>query len=253
MKKIAVVTGASSGMGKEFVFQIAEKYSALEEIWVIARREKRLKDLERQIKGIKIRPFVLDLEKEESFQYLKEALEKEKPRVCILANGSGVGYAGRFDDLQARDISKMISLDCNGLTRVTYQVLPFMERGSYLYQFASSAAFAPQPGFSVYAAAKSYVLSFSLALREEVKGRGIRVTAVCPGPVKTEFFETAYKNQEMKFFKKQVMVSPQKVVAKALKDGKRNKGISVCGIGMKLTHVVCKIVPSTWIAKIMGS
>lgn len=252
MKKIAIVTGASSGMGRVFVQKIAQTYPWLEEIWVIARRESRLKDLRNRIEGTLIRPFALDLEQEESFEIVKQALCREHPKVCILVNGSGVGYVGRFEDLREDEISRMVSVNCNGLTRMTYIVLPFMGRGSYIYQFASSAAFAPQPGFSIYAASKAYVLSFTIALREEVKERGIQVTAVCPGPVATEFFDTAYKNQEMKFYKKLAMASPQKVVAKALRDGKRNKAVSVYGILMKLTRGACKILPAGWIAKMMS-
>ena len=93
----------------------------------------------------------------------------------------------------------MIELNCTALSRMTYMVLPYMEKGAHIFQFASSAAFCPQPGFSIYAATKAYVLSFTMALRQEVAARGIKVTTICPGPVKTEFFETAYQHQEMKF------------------------------------------------------
>ena len=146
----------------------------------------------------------------------------------------------------------MIRLNCEALTRVTYLVLPYMSRGSFIYQMASSAGFAPQPNFTVYAATKAYVKSFSIALRQELAGQGIKVTAVCPGPVKTEFFDRAYEQEEMKFYKRFVMADPKKVVSKAIRDARKNKAVSVYGITMKVTRIICKILPGKWIAKIMG-
>lgn len=252
MKKIAIVTGASSGMGREFILQIVKKYPVLEEIWVIARREDRLIALKEQIKDVEIRPFVFDLRNNDSFEKLKVILQKEKPRVGILANSSGIGISGNFETLSEEEIVNMIELNCTALSRMTYMVLPYMEKGAHIFQFASSAAFCPQPGFSIYAATKAYVLSFTMALRQEVAARGIKVTAICPGPVKTEFFETSYQHQEMKFYKKFVMADTKKVVKKALEDGKRNKAVSVYGFTMKVMRILCAILPEELIIKFIG-
>lgn len=252
MKQIAVVTGASSGMGREFVLQVAQMYPSLDEIWVIARRKEPLRELKRAAKGPKIRPFLLDLQEDTSFENLNRTLEREQPRVRILANASGVGISGKLKDLEEKEICEMVSVNCMALTRMTYLILPYLRKGSCIYQFASAAAFAPQPGFSVYAASKSYVLSFSRALRQEVRSKGIRVIAVCPGPVNTAFFERAYQHEEMKFYKKLVMADPGKVVKKAFKDGRRNRGVSVYGWTMKGLRVLCKLLPAEWIVKVMG-
>lgn len=252
MKQIAVVTGASSGMGREFVRQIAQKYHVLDEIWVIARREQPVRQLQKELIHIRIRSFFLDLKEEDSFGKLRNVFKKEKPRVMILANASGIGISGKFDSLEEDEICEMISVNCAALTRMTHLVLPYLGKGSCVYQFASSAAFAPQPGFSVYAASKSYVLSLTTALRQELKTRGIKVIAVCPGPVNTAFFDRAYQHEEMKFYKKLVMADPKKVVKKALKDGRRNRGISVYGGMMKVLRVICKLLPADWIVKVMG-
>lgn len=249
MKKIAIVTGASSGMGKELIVQISRKYPSLEEIWIVARRQERLLEIKKQIKNVHIRSFALDLNDKKSFEILKTALDEEKPRVGILANSAGFGISGSFEKLTEEEIDGMIELNCNALTKITRMILPYMGRGAQIYQFASSAAFCPQPGFSIYAATKAYVLNFTLALRQEIRNKGIKVTAVCPGPVKTEFFETAYKYEEMKFYKKFVMADPKKVVKKALQDGKKNKAVSIYGVAMKFLRILCKICPEELIVK----
>ena len=252
MRNIALVTGASSGMGKEFVCEIAKKYKGLDEIWVIARRKDRLRELKKEIVGTRVRMLPLDLTKEESFERLTKVLAKEQPDVRILVNASGYGIAGPFEFQTEEDASGMVRLNCEALTRVTYLVLPYLRRGSFIYQIASSAGFAPQPGFTVYAATKAYVKSFSIALRQELSWREIKVIAVCPGPVKTEFFDRAYEQEEMKFYKKFVMADPKKVVRKAIRDARKNKAVSVYGMTMKVTRIICKLLPGRWIAKIMG-
>ena len=252
MRNIALVTGASSGMGKEFVREISKKYKRLDEIWVIARRKDRLRELKKEIVGTRVRMLPLDLTKEESFERLTKVLAKEQPDVRILVNASGYGISGPFEFQTEEDASGMVRLNCEALTRVTYLVLPYLRRGSFIYQIASSAGFAPQPGFTVYAATKAYVKSFSIALRQELSWREIKVTAVCPGPVKTEFFDRAYEQEEMKFYKKFVMADPKKVVRKAIRDARKNKAVSVYGMTMKVTRIICKLLPGRWIAKIMG-
>ena len=235
MRNIALVTGASSGMGKEFVREISKKYKGLDEIWVVARRRERLRELKKEIIGTRVR-----------------ILAKEQPVVRILVNASGYGISGSFEHQTEEDAAGMIHLNCEALTRITYLVLPYLRRGSFIYQMASSAGFAPQPNFTVYAATKAYVKSFSIALRQELSYQGIRVIAVCPGPVKTEFFDRAYEQEEMKFYKKFVMADPKKVVRKAIRDARKNKAVSVYGMTMKVTRVICKLLPGRWIAKIMG-
>lgn len=251
MKKVAIVTGASSGLGRQFVLQIAKSHGFLDEIWVAARRTERLMELEVLVSNIVIRPIPLDLSKKESAARLKNILAKEKPKVYVLVNCSGLGLAGRFDRQDEELLDQMVKVNCLALTRVTRAVLPYMPKKSRIVQVASCAAFAPQPEFAVYAATKSYVLSFSLALRQELKKRKIYVTAVCPGPVKTEFFDTAYQKKEMKLYKKLTMARPEKVVKKALKDVKKGKAVSVYSLPMKAARAACKLLPSSLIVRLI--
>lgn len=251
MKKVAIVTGASSGLGRQFVLQIAKSHGFLDEIWVVARRADRLLELGVLVSNIVIRPIPLDLSKKDSIVRIRSILAKEKPKVYVLVNCSGLGLAGLFDRQDEELLDQMLKVNCLALTRVTRAVLPYMPKKSRIVQVASSAAFAPQPGFAVYAATKSYVLNYSLALRQELKKRRIYVTTVCPGPVNTEFFDTAYQKKEMKLYKKLVMAKPERVVKKALKDVKKGRAVSVYGISMKAVRVLCKLLPSSLIVRLI--
>ena len=145
----------------------------------------------------------------------------------------------------------MVLVNCTALTAVTTMVLPFMPQNSRILQFASSAAFLPQPGFAVYAATKAYVLSYSRALNRELKSRKIFVTAICPGPVRTEFFDIAQTTGEIPLYKKVVMADPGKVVVKAVRDSIAGREVSVYGVWMKTFWVLAKVFPHSLILDIM--
>lgn len=247
--KIAVVTGASSGMGREFVKQIAENYRFLDEIWAVGRSEEKLCRLQKSIAG-KISVLPLDLEQEESRECLRRLLEKEKPRIKLLANCAGTGKIGDFSRLSLDAQETCVRLNCEALTAVTYLCLPYMYPGTRIIQMASAAAFVPQPGFAVYAASKAYVLSFSRALREELRGRRITVTAVCPGAVDTSFFEN--QQYAVPDYKKKVMAQPEAVVEKAIRDAAAGRELSVYGGSMKAFRVLCKLLPHDKIIRIAG-
>lgn len=248
--KIAIVTGASSGMGKEAIIQIADRFGGIDEIWAIARREERLKDLRRQL-PVPLRIFPLDLTQDESLYTLRKALKERKPDVKILVNSAGYGKIGNVGDLSLSDETGMVRLNCETVCAVTHLVLPFMSGRSRIIQFASSAGFLPQPKFAVYAATKSFVLSYSRALNAELKPRSISVTAVCPGPVKTEFFDIAETTGNVPLYKKLTMADPKKVVRLALRDSMMGKSISVYGPLMKAFSLLCKIVPHDMLLKVM--
>ncbi|MEG0565152.1 MAG: SDR family NAD(P)-dependent oxidoreductase [Hungatella sp.] len=248
--KIAIVTGASSGMGQEAVIQIADRFSGIDEIWMIARRKERLEELEGHVPTT-LRSFGLDLTKPEDLAQLETALMESQPSVKFLINSAGFGKIGKVGDLDLTDETGMIRLNCEALCAVTHMVLPYLSHNSRILQFASSAAFLPQPKFAIYAATKSFVLSYSRALGSELKNRSIYVTAVCPGPVQTEFFDIAETSGEVSLYKKLVMADPKKVVKLALCDSMMGKSISIYGILMKLFYVLCKVCPHEWILSVM--
>ncbi len=247
---IAVVTGATSGMGRECAIQLWEQFKGLDEIWAIGRRKERLEQLKDFI-GIPVRTFDLDLTEEKDLERLKAALTQAGPQVKFLVNAAGFGKIGGVRELSVSDQTGMAELNCTALTAVTSMVLPFMPNNSRILQFASSAAFLPQPGFAVYAATKAYVLSYSRALNRELKDRGISVTAICPGPVKTEFFDIAQTTGEIPLYKQFVMAKPDRVVKKAIRDSVSRHELSVYGWTMKAFYLLTKLLPHRLILDVM--
>ena len=249
--KIAVVTGASSGMGREFVRQLGYFYRSLDEIWVIARRRERLEEL-RELSRIPIRIFKGNLIKKQVYRELSCALEEEQPDIRMLVNAAGFGKSGSVEKIASEELraqTDMVDLNCRALTRMTLFCLPYMSRGSRIVNLASAAAFCPQPGFAVYAATKSYVLSFSRALGAELRRKGVFVTAVCPGPVNTEFFNVSGTLTNP--LKKLTMAKAEDVVHRALKDSRAGRETSIYGLPMRAAHFGAKLVPHGLIMKLM--
>lgn len=244
--KIAVVTGASSGLGREFARQISARYSKFDEIWLIARRTERLEEVADEIK-LTSRVISLDLSSNDELLSLKELLEENAPDIKLLVNCAGYGKSGSFDELDYDEQLGMIDINCRALTAVTKLCLPYISSNSRIIELASAAAFMPQPDFAVYAATKAYVLNFSKAINKELKPKKITVTAVCPGPVDTEFFDIAGKN--VKPLKRMVMAKPENVVEQAIKDAALGNELSIYGRTMKLAHVAGRFLPHRLLMK----
>ena len=246
--KIAIVTGASSGMGREMVYQLADRFGGLSEIWVVARRKEKLDEFDGKM-PTKVRKFAIDITKQEERLLLQNALEELRPDVKLLVNSAGVGKTGAIGTISSSDTHEMVRLNNEALAAVTELVLPYISPNSRIIQFASAAAFVPQPGFAVYAATKSFVLSYSRALAAELKQRKIYVTAVCPGTVDTEFLDNALDGRTLPFYKKLVISKPKAVVSCAIADSLKGKEISVPGPVMKLFMVLCKVLPHSLIMR----
>lgn len=193
---IALVTGASSGLGSAFARVLAKAAGgrglpAFDELWLVARRADRLEALAAELSGlapglaVRVRPS--DLVSEGAIATLAAEVAVARKPLRILVNDAGYGCYGPFADAPLELQLGEIDLNCRALTEVSGRMLPFLARGSLVINVASLAAFAPLGGFAVYAATKAYVLSFSVALAAEWEGRGIRVCALCPGPVSSEF------------------------------------------------------------------
>ena len=247
---IVMITGASSGIGKEFAFQMDEGFRNVDEFWLIARSEDKLKSLSARLKH-KTRVIPMDITDENALTGLIKLVMREKAVVRVLVNCAGYGIMGNFAKNGSIAELGMIRLNCEALTSLTHKMLPFMKKGSRIIQMASSAAFLPQPDFAVYAATKAYVLSFSRALGEELLSRGIYVTSVCPGPVDTPFFDIAEKNGHTLKIKKFFIVPASRVVAAALHDSYLKKRLSVCSIPIKIFAVVTKFIPHEILLRFM--
>lgn len=241
--RIAVVTGASSGMGREFVRQIGYFYRDLDEIWVISRRKERLERLRKESRT-PLRIFDGDLQKKHIYKQYHSELKEWHPEVRMLVNAAGFGKSGSFVQISSEGKklqTDMINLNCTALTRMIQLTLPFMKKGGRIINLASAAAFCPQNGFAVYAATKSYVLSLSRALSSELRSVGIIVTAVCPGPVDTDFFKVSGElTSSLKKFN--VSKAPD-VVHKALQDSRKRREVSVYGAAMKAVRIGARLLP----------
>ena len=239
---VAIITGASSGMGRRMAIEIKNRIPNIQEYWLFGRRKERLKALKKTLRK-PCRLFDEDLTANDFLSKYKKLLSGEKPNIIFLVNAAGFGKIGSIRDLGLKDQLSMIDLNVRALTGICKLSLPYMSDNSRIINFASSAAFLPQPAFAVYAAGKSYVLSFSRSLNEELHGSGCHVTAICPGPVKTEFFDIAETTGKIPFYKYLFMADPKKVCRKALIDSVNKSDISVYGAGMKLVMILSKITP----------
>lgn len=241
--QIGIVTGASSGIGREFVYALDQQFH-LDEIWVIARREERLLELQNQCKT-KIRPIALDLSKQECLNTYKEYLASEKPEIHVLVNGAGFGVFGAFMDISLEEQMNIIDLNAKSLTAISYLSIPYMPEGSHMINIASNSSWQPVPYINVYGASKAYVLNFSRALNVELKSKRIHVMAVAPGWIKTEFFDHAVKDDTIKYYDR--FYTAKQVVDKSIKDLKKKRMVSILGFPVRMQVRMVKFLPVKWI------
>lgn len=241
--RIAVVTGASSGLGREFVNEIA-KLKDVDSIWAVARRKERLLSLAAEA-PVPVVPIPLDLTAQESFSALKTLLETEKPEIRVLVNAAGFGKLGDYDEISEDDSDAILELNCRALVNMTLLALPYMARGSRILEICSVAAFQPLPSFNLYAASKAFVYSYSRALRWELFGRGIHVTAICPYWIRdTEFIPTAKKAADPHAVRHFPLASRARGVARAaLRDSRFNLPVSAPGPVAFLQRILTKFIP----------
>ena len=236
MKRIAIITGASSGIGEEFTRQVCAGYD-FDEIWILARREDKLNALADNLNASKnfkvVRPVVMDLTGKEGVARLKAFIEAENEKlgkiesgieIGLLINNAGFGTYGPFAETSINRQMDMIELNCTTVTGICGIALPYLKAGAVVINTASLAAFLPLGNFAVYAATKSYVLSFSVALAAELRDKGIKVCALCPGSVSSEFANVASNGA-----RKEVKggFPPQKVVTQCLKRAFKGKTIAL--------------------------
>lgn len=249
MKKIIVVTGASSGLGKEFIYQISKK-EKVDEIWAIARNKEKLNDLKKDIDNIV--PISLDLSLKEDLEKYNEKLKKEEPNILILANCAGFGIFDHSENISLDTKLNMIDLNVKAPVSMIDYSLPYMKKGAKIMNIASCAAFQPIPYVNDYASTKAFLLSYSRALNKELKYRGIHVLAVTPFWTKTGFFDRAViPNKKEVVIKYSVMYESHDVIKKAIKDLYNfKKDVSVYGKLNNAQRLLTKLMPHKWVMKI---
>ena len=240
---IAIVTGASSGMGREFVKQLSD-FVGVDEIWAIARRTDMLETL-RQAVSVPVRPISLDLCDSRSFDAMEKLLAAEKPNIRLLVNAAGFGKFGSWNKISAADDARMIDLNCKALVLMTRLCIPYMAPDSHILQLDSLSAFQPVPWITTYGATKAFVLSYSRAMNRELRPRKIRCMAMNPGWVKTEFFNHAMQTNggsEVQYFN--YLYEAADVVATGLRDLYRSKkDYSVHGLPVRAQVALVKLLP----------
>ncbi len=242
--RIGIVTGASSGLGRAFAKRI-DKTMELDELWLVARRQERLEALAAELR-CKGRVFALDLTRRESAETLGQALKESGARVDILVCAAGFGKFGRAEDLSLEETDDMIALNCRAAASVTRVCIPYLGRGSRVLEICSCAAFQPLPAFNLYAATKAFLLRYTRALRWELAGRGVRVTAVCPSWIKTEFMEVARQteNPQAVGHITRLAQRPETVAAWALSMNAAGLAVTTCGPMALVQRVAAKFLPA---------
>jgi len=248
VKKVALITGASAGLGVEFARQLAKRGHSLV---LAARRHDRLEALADDLGDA--RAVAIDLSEKDAAAKLMAGLDKAGEQVEILVNNAGFGLIGRFAELDPRRLREMIDLNVGTLTDLCRAVAPGMiaRKSGGIINVASTAAFQPGPKMAVYFATKSYVLSLSEALHEELKPHGVKVTCLCPGPTRTEFGDVAGFGGNGLFDR--VAMDAPKVIAAGLDGLDRNDAVVVPGIMNKITAASTRFAPRPLVRKIAGA
>ncbi len=257
MKHVIIITGASSGMGAEFARQIYnsdtyDKTTEPVEMWLISRSHHKILQIAESLAGkkIKVRVFSMDFSGRTGTDIFKATINAESTSdpftVDLLINNAGVGTYGPFFDTDTEKEMDMIDLNCTSLTGITGFALPFMPRGSTIINVSSLAAFMPLGNFAVYAATKAYVLSYSVALAAELKEKGIKVCALCPGSVSTNFANIASNGA-----RKEVLhgKDPVKVVKHCLKKAKKGKHIILWAPKWKFISFMSRFISRYTVAR----
>ncbi len=244
----AIITGASSGLGKCFFDEIIKSCGDIDELWLIARRKERMQALSEGC-GKKVKIIPLDLSERSSLDSLNELLEKEKPNVKVLINNSGFGKLGNVEDEDYSSQTAMIDVNCRALTAICTMCLRYMKKGSFIINVCSIASFAPNPRMTVYSATKAYVMSYSRGLRYELSGRGINVLAVCPGPMDTEFLSVAEIYDRSKTFNTLPRCIPSQVASGAIKNAKKGRSVYTNKFFYKFYRVFAKLLPHEFVMK----
>lgn len=239
MSRIAVVTGASSGIGKELAIAIDQEYT-FDEIWLIARRKDRLQEVADQCRN-KARVIGMDLAKSEEILNYKQLLQQEKPEIGLLVNCAGCGVFGPVEEADLQALMNSIDLNSKTLMAFCQISIPYMKKGDGIINVGSNSSWQPVPYQAVYGASKAFVLSFTRAIGRELRPRGIHVMCVCPGWIKTQFQACAKHDEFIRYVDRWYEAS--EVAVQTIKDYKKKKKVSILGAPVRNQVRLVKFLP----------
>ena len=241
--KIAIITGASAGLGREFLRALPKYYPDIEEYWLIARHKDKLIEAAKDVPH-RCRILPLDLTKDASYGKIAAVLERLKPEVWMLINNSGCGYLGDVGEGELERQTRMVNLNLKGLTAMTHLAIPYMPSGARIINVSSIASFCPNARMTVYSATKSYVTAFTYGIGEELKQKGITATAVCPGPMDTDFIEIGGIKGHSKAFDVLPYCDPAKVAKGALIAAGFGRPVYTPTAFYKFYRFIAKVTPT---------
>lgn len=251
MNLTALITGASSGIGLELAkLYAADGYTLV----LVARRKEELERIARDFRNqhkIEVDVIAMDLSKPNSAENLCKTLKEKNREIDVLVNNAGFALNSRFMNSSLPVMQQMMHLNMVTLTELTYLLLPAMKERRYgkVLNVASLAGYLPCPNLAVYAATKSYVLSFSEALAEEVREFNISVTAACPGSTETDFHRVANNENCRGASRKDPVESVAKELYKATAQGKTSV---ITGMANKSMPIMARLLPRIWLIKFSG-
>lgn len=241
--KIAIISGASAGLGKKLLEKSIPAFPEIEEYWLISRSIEKLEEAATVYPAKKFKLMALDLCSPESFSELADELKTANPEIKLLINNAGCGYLNNVGDGPLSEQLNMVDLNVRALTAVTHMALPYIPAGGHIINISSIAGFCPNPRMTVYSSTKAYVSSFSRGLWDELKSRKISVTAVCSGPMDTEFIYKGNIKGKSKTFDILPYCDPDKVAAGSIRAALKGKAVYTPRAFFKFYRVLAKLIP----------
>ena len=247
MKKVAIITGATGGIGTGFVKECVAM-NDIDEVWAVGRNRKKLESLKKLSSKVVIIEADLNADGVDILKArLKEMQSKDKIDVKLLVNDAGVAYMGKFEKMSTEEVERFCKINCSAPSEIISITLPYMHRDARILNISSASSFQPNPYLTMYSASKIFLTNFSRALGLELKGRGISVTCVCPYWVDTEMLPRTRKDGTK--IKYPGMISVEKVVKKALRDSRWGRDMSVPGFFANYFRFYSKIMPTSLVMR----
>lgn len=250
-KKIAIITGASSGLGEELVLSINDFFPQINEYWLIARNVDAMESLARKVSNKSCQIIALDLTDKKSIEILQKKIEDEKPNIAMLINNAGNGILCNVGEGKLDNQLSMIDVNIYFSTALTHICIPYIHQGGRIINISSSTAFCTTPRMTVYSASKQYIIAFTQGINEELKSKGIVATVICSGLMKTKFLDTKNIKGESKSFNSLPYCDTKKVARGGLNASSKGKSFYTPTMFYKSYRVLAKLLPHTFLIKFL--